>query len=200
MESGRYYCCDPRLLVSHRLTRTKRIKRHKSVHTLFGLYGYVYCRSRFVQNAPLKPIQNGGGACTPSAIGVSPASCGGPTRGTCAGNTCTCKSGWTGPNCLAHDGSDPINWDAPTTIADLGFQAPTLTPLLWTMFMVIGVFAYYYFARHVYDCGGSLGLRKRQYWSINDHNHDDAINSRIVKKPPVTYETMPLSYQSNTSN
>lgn len=32
--------------------------------------------------------------------------------------------GWTGPHCLSHEGKDPILYDAPDDITDIGFELP----------------------------------------------------------------------------
>jgi len=82
---------------------------------------------------PLKEIQVGRGKCNPRDIGTpSPTEadlCGGPTKGQCRqGGICECNAGWTGPHCLAHLGSDPIVYDAPDRISDLGFIPPTVPP------------------------------------------------------------------------
>ena len=83
---------------------------------------------------PLQPIQRGGGSCDPGAVGLSPSSCGGIERGTCtAGRVCDCQAGWTGPHCLAHDGEDPIIYDAPDTIFDVGFVPPQMAPKTLTV-------------------------------------------------------------------
>lgn len=85
---------------------------------------------------PLKGIQQGRGPCNPYATDVvSAASCGGIERGRCSmGRVCECHRGWTGPHCLAHDGSDPVAYDLPSKITDLGFQAP-MTPILLVVCM-----------------------------------------------------------------
>lgn len=73
----------------------------------------------------MKGIQQGRGSCVPGATGVIPASCGGREHGRCTeGHVCECMDGWTGPHCLARQGSDPIAWDAPDKIADVGFEPP----------------------------------------------------------------------------
>lgn len=79
--------------------------------------------------APLKSVQTGRGSCDPKASGsgsgMTPHACGGDERGRCtSGHVCECNPGWTGPHCLAHSGRDPIAWDAPDTIADVGFEPP----------------------------------------------------------------------------
>jgi hypothetical protein len=79
---------------------------------------------------PLKGIQTGRGTCDPHAIDDSASACGGPKRGRCSpGKECECFIGSTGPNCLAHQGFDPIVYDQPDKIADLGFSPPTLAPV-----------------------------------------------------------------------
>jgi beta-glucanase (GH16 family) len=90
---------------------------------------------------PLKGIQRGRGTCNPSGTGVLPANCGGGRRGRCTpGNECECKPGWTGPNCLAHEGSDPIFYDEPDRIADVGFAPPKITPSF--LFIGLGVLVF----------------------------------------------------------
>jgi hypothetical protein len=80
-------------------------------------------------DAPLKPIQRGGGKCDPDAVGLSPSTCGGIERGSCTGSrVCACQPGWTGPHCLAHDGSNPIAYDVPDSIFDIGFVPPQMAP------------------------------------------------------------------------
>ena len=55
--------------------------------------------------------------------------CGGSKRGRCTkGGVCECLEGWSGPHCLAHRGRDPILWDPPDEIADIGFIPPRVTP------------------------------------------------------------------------
>jgi hypothetical protein len=74
---------------------------------------------------PLQPIQIGRGQCDPKAVGVKPESCGGNERGICShGKVCECQPGWTGPHCLAHAGIDPILYDQPDQITDIGFILP----------------------------------------------------------------------------
>lgn len=56
---------------------------------------------------------------------MTPDACGGLERGRCTtGHVCECHQGWAGPNCLAHRGRDPIIYDAPEEIADIGFRPP----------------------------------------------------------------------------
>ena len=81
----------------------------------------------------MKPIQNGGGICSPTAStnDTLPESCGGKTRGVCQTKnkpyTCDCiNANWTGPHCLNPVGYDDIIWDPPETWADLGFSGPSL--------------------------------------------------------------------------
>ena len=82
----------------------------------------------------MKDIQKGGGACDAdtNATFVDAKTCGGLTRGTCSTDkkkkaSCTCDSEWTGPNCLAKEGSDPYDWDPPETIGDVGYYGPLRT-------------------------------------------------------------------------
>ena len=79
---------------------------------------------------PLKGIQIGRGPCTPAVVDVvSKDSCGGPTRGRCTeGRVCECLAGWTGPHCMASKGSDPILYDQPDKITDIGFIPPCVKP------------------------------------------------------------------------
>jgi hypothetical protein len=97
---------------------------------------------------PLRAIAEGRGVCIPpdfardaqsvsanalhpinKTVLPSPQNCGGPDRGRCtAGRVCECSVGWTGPNCLAHDGYDPIVYDPPDTITDVGFTPPAVIP------------------------------------------------------------------------
>ena len=92
--------------------------------------GAVVLTKIIPQVHPLKPIQNGGGACTPTApAGAAlPESCGGESRGAChAGEqTCRCLGNWTGPHCLNPTGYDDIVWDPPDKLSDLGFSWPSL--------------------------------------------------------------------------
>jgi hypothetical protein len=82
-----------------------------------------------LQKHPLKPIVRGGGQCDQRAADVSRNSCGGVTRGTCnRKNSCECEEGWTGPHCLAAVGFDPIAWDPPDKISDVGFVSPGFFP------------------------------------------------------------------------
>ena len=86
-------------------------------------FGYSF------QILPLKPIQVRRGVCHPESSNSSIDTCGGPARGTCtAGFVCECKAGWTGPHCLAAAGRDPIIWDHPDSIHDLGLDAPAFIP------------------------------------------------------------------------
>jgi hypothetical protein len=82
------------------------------------------------QAHPLKEIQVGRGRCVPGATGETPEACGGPERGLCTNRKiCECLDGWTGPNCLAHNGFNPIDYDLPDNLTDLGFHAPAVAPL-----------------------------------------------------------------------
>lgn len=77
---------------------------------------------------PLLPIQRGRGKCTPGSNTTGPESCGGETKGTCTPHgACHCNKGFTGPNCLAADGYDPIVYESDASLADLGFSGPGLT-------------------------------------------------------------------------
>lgn len=79
---------------------------------------------------PLKPIQRGQGGCDPGAVGVVPEACGGTQRGKCTrGRVCECLPGWTGPHCLAREGSDPILYDQMDKITDVGFIPPSIFPM-----------------------------------------------------------------------
>lgn len=82
---------------------------------------------------PLHGIQQGRGACDPRATGILPETCGGTQRGRCtAGGVCECRQGWTGPHCLAHSGTDPIVYDEPDKIRDVGFSPPKMvSDFLW---------------------------------------------------------------------
>eukprot|EP00816_Leptocylindrus_hargravesii_P012977 CAMPEP_0196803252 /NCGR_PEP_ID=MMETSP1362-20130617/2615_1 /TAXON_ID=163516 /ORGANISM="Leptocylindrus danicus, Strain CCMP1856" /LENGTH=621 /DNA_ID=CAMNT_0042174709 /DNA_START=115 /DNA_END=1980 /DNA_ORIENTATION=+ len=93
--------------------------------------GHPYLYKTEDDEKPLKDIQKGGGACDPDANAtyVDAKTCGGLTRGTCSTDkkkksSCTCESEWTGPNCLAKEGSDPYDWDPPETISDVGYYGP----------------------------------------------------------------------------
>jgi EGF-like domain len=78
---------------------------------------------------PLKGIQTGRGLCNTQAIDNSSEACGGPARGRCSpGRECECFVGWTGPHCLSHQGFDPILYDQPDKISDLGFIPPIVAP------------------------------------------------------------------------
>ena len=53
---------------------------------------------------------------------------------------CECNLGWTGPNCLAQAGFDPIHYDVPDKITDLGFIPPKVAPRgLFAGFVVLAV-------------------------------------------------------------
>lgn len=92
----------------------------------------------------MKPIQQGRGSCKPAGINDNARDqCGGAERGTCTrGKVCECKKGWTGPHCLTAESYDDIEWDAPDTIADLGFIPPLMFPkaLLIGLFLIIAAF------------------------------------------------------------
>lgn len=82
------------------------------------------------QLVPLKGVQRGRGRCDPRAVGVSRDSCGGHERGECTeGKVCECKPGWTGPHCLSAVGTDPILYDIPDKITDVGFEPPKAVPV-----------------------------------------------------------------------
>ena len=84
---------------------------------------------------PLKGIQRGGGTCNPAVAGVRPEACGGNERGRCTkGKVCECMPGWTGPRCLAREGRDPVLYDLPETISDVGFFPPKVVP----RFLLVG--------------------------------------------------------------
>ena len=51
--------------------------------------------------------------------------------------SCQCQKGWTGPNCLASEGYDNIQWDPPGKI---GFVPPTVFPMLWLLSVLGGSF------------------------------------------------------------
>lgn len=56
-------------------------------------------------------------------------SCGGPEQGKCtAGRECECYRGYTGPHCLVHEGRDPIPYDQPDKLSDVGFIPPNVVP------------------------------------------------------------------------
>lgn len=50
--------------------------------------------------------------------------CGGPSRGQCAYNRCQCKTGWTGPHCLASVAFNDIDYNYPEVITPLWFNVP----------------------------------------------------------------------------
>lgn len=78
---------------------------------------------------PLKGVPHGDGVCNPNDKGSSVAACGGINRGRCtSGRVCECLDGWTGPHCLAHQGEDPVPYDQPDSIADVGFIPPKVLP------------------------------------------------------------------------
>eukprot|EP00565_Helicotheca_tamesis_P009340 CAMPEP_0185734316 /NCGR_PEP_ID=MMETSP1171-20130828/22123_1 /TAXON_ID=374046 /ORGANISM="Helicotheca tamensis, Strain CCMP826" /LENGTH=636 /DNA_ID=CAMNT_0028404277 /DNA_START=32 /DNA_END=1942 /DNA_ORIENTATION=- len=98
--------------------------------------GHKELYMRAEDTEPLQKIARGGGSCKDSAIGQTAESCGGEGRGTCKkSGHCECKDGWVGPHCLVPDGSDPIDWEAPATIEDLGFKGPYTGSsfLLWAL-------------------------------------------------------------------
>lgn len=77
----------------------------------------------------LKSINRGRGACDPtkSRQEVHRSTCGGSERGRCTNKKiCECNTGWTGPHCLAHSGSDPILYDLPDQFTDIGFALPNI--------------------------------------------------------------------------
>lgn len=90
---------------------------------------------------PLKPIENGKGTCSYNAVGVSPQSCGGPTRGVCTpSRTCECRAGWTGPHCLSHASFDPVTYEREDGFQDLEFTGPHLKIKgIWMSLGVIGL-------------------------------------------------------------
>jgi hypothetical protein len=96
---------------------------------------------------PLKPIQNGGGECSPTAPknATLPQSCGGVTRGKCDLSrnppTCSCLTNWTGPYCLSQVAYDDIIWDPVDTWADLGFSGPNLKGPMAVMLAAFILFA-----------------------------------------------------------
>jgi len=96
---------------------------------------------------PIKGIQRGGGRCDPSAKSgdedtSKTATCGDERHGYCTkGRVCQCNIGWTGPHCLSHQGFDPIQYDQPDSIEDLGFVAPSVVPKF-----LIGAFVVLFFA------------------------------------------------------
>mmetsp|Transcript_31418 Transcript_31418/g.34785 ORF Transcript_31418/g.34785 Transcript_31418/m.34785 type:complete len:647 (+) Transcript_31418:99-2039(+) len=78
---------------------------------------------------PLKALQRGRGLC--DSLAKNPnlkTGCGGAERGNCSpAGVCECHPGWTGPHCLVHEGYDPVNYDLPDKISDLGFVPPSMT-------------------------------------------------------------------------
>ncbi|KAL3784767.1 hypothetical protein ACHAW5_008138 [Stephanodiscus triporus] len=101
----------------------KFIEAHEKKYKLEGDVSLFFAH-------PLKPIQNGGGACSTTAPAdkALPESCGGESRGACHAKkkTCQCRGNWTGPQCLNPTGYDDIIWDPPDTWSDLGFSWPSL--------------------------------------------------------------------------
>jgi beta-glucan synthesis-associated protein KRE6 len=98
---------------------------------------------------PLLKIQRGQGPCNPRVTNSNTLdTCGGPERGRClaSSKTCECMPGWTGPHCLAHQGYDPILYDEPDHITDVGFVPPRTAPrflvcgmgLLFLLLVVVG--------------------------------------------------------------
>jgi hypothetical protein len=96
---------------------------------------------------PLKPIQSGGGECSPAAPknATLPESCGGDTRGKCNLSrnppTCSCLTNWTGPHCLNQVAYDDVIWDPLDTWADLGFRGPSLKGPMGVMLTAFVLFA-----------------------------------------------------------
>jgi len=87
---------------------------------------------------PLKGVPQGLGACDPKAVGRVPEACGGPGHGRCTpGHVCECIAGWTGPHCLARQGSDNILYDQPDKIADVGFIPPQVAPRFLFMMLLV---------------------------------------------------------------
>ena len=73
----------------------------------------------------LLPVPKGTGNCKRDVGGVSAERCDGPTRGLCnAARKCECRSGWTGPHCLANEGFDPVKYDREDGFADLEIVGP----------------------------------------------------------------------------
>ena len=90
----------------------------------------------------MKSIKIGRGVCDPQATNISRASCGGKKQGTCtAGFVCECKQGWTGPHCIAPEGYDPIVYEIPESLSDLGFTGPHITynASLWIVLSALAI-------------------------------------------------------------
>lgn len=107
----------------------------------------------------LKPIQRGGGACDSANV----TSCGGEIMGICSvtKRTCECQPGYTGPTCLAQEGSDPVDWDPPDTVKDIGYYGPSLT---------VSPFVYIAIGAVVIMFGAIASRRKMEGWvPIPDH-------------------------------
>jgi hypothetical protein len=100
----------------------------------------------YPKETPLKIVQDGRGYCDPSASGNKPEACGGEVRGKCtSGRVCECFADWTGPHCLAHRGRDPIIYDAPDQISDIGFEPPVVKSfrfLLATFVVLVAGFVF----------------------------------------------------------
>lgn len=93
---------------------------------------------------PLRGIQQGRGYCLPTGPNRTiQDSCGGIERGRCtAGKVCECYRGYTGPHCLANVGRDPVLYDQPDRITDMGFQPPSLAPKFLFVALVVLVAAF----------------------------------------------------------
>ena len=87
-------------------------------------------------------MRTGGGRCDPKATGVKLEACGGSERGTCTSKkVCSCSGNWTGPNCLAHNGFNPIEYDVPDTMSDIGFRPPGVVPMALLVGLGVLVFS-----------------------------------------------------------
>jgi beta-glucan synthesis-associated protein KRE6 len=74
------------------------------------------------QRKPLEDVQCGGAPCT------SHADCGGQKKGVCnSKQICHCKEGWTGPHCLAHQGTYDFNATTPSKSFDSKFASSVAT-------------------------------------------------------------------------
>lgn len=104
----------------------------------------------------------GGGTCR-QVTNILSKSCGGPMRGTCSSrHVCECKAGWVGPQCLSHDGFDPVSYDKPDDFQDLEFTGPYI--------FVQGIALLLITSCAAIIIAGKLLCYSRMWWRISSSN------------------------------
>ena len=108
------------------------------------------------QKEPLLLVQRGGAYCQENA------DCGGPEKGECSSNRCSCMDGYTGPKCLSPDGFD----DNPPPPEDFEFSQMALSSSMVSMLSV-------FFSVFIIFVGLAVLKRRKQ----TDVNYDLVVDA-----------------------